>query len=88
MRNPFSLCIVEVPMQNEIGTDLQVKFSRWCPYTTDAEFKLPYDAVLSVASSDVNLEQAYLEKINSESSEDTSNNVEENDIPLSETEIV
>lgn len=88
MRNPFSLSIVEVPMQNEIGTDLQVKFSRWCPYTTDAEFKLPYDAVLSVASSDVNLEQAYLEKINSESSEDTSNNVEENDIPLSETEIV
>jgi len=91
MRNPFSLSIVEVPMQNEIGTDLQVKFSRWCPYSTDVEFKLPYDAILSVASCDVNLEQAYLEKVNIESPEDNTNNLEEseeNDIPLSETEVV
>ena len=92
MRHPFSLSIVEVPIQNQVGTDIQVKFTRWCPYSTDVEFKLPYDVVMSVASCEVNLEQAYLEKINSESPENVEGNpqeiAEENSIPLSETEVV
>lgn len=84
MKNPFSLSIVEVPLQNEIGTDLQVKFTRWCPYSPDVEFKLPYDAIMSIASCEINLEQAYLEKVNAEVTE----NIEEDSIPLTETEVV
>ena len=84
MKNPFSLSIVEVPLQNEVGTDLQVKFTRWCPYSSDVEFKLPYDSVMSVASCEINLGQAYLEKVNAEALE----NPEEDSIPLTETEVV
>lgn len=88
MRNPFSLSIVEVPLQNEVGTDLQVKFGRWCPYSTDTEYKIPYDAVVSVASVEPNLEQAYTERINSESASINNEEFDTTEIPVSETEVV
>jgi hypothetical protein len=89
MHHPYLLSIVEVPLQEKVGTDLQVKFTRWCPYSSDTEFKLPYDSVLSVATPDSSLAEAYEQKILAEFGEQISENKNiEESVPLSETEVV
>lgn len=55
--NPFLL-----EMYEEEG-DVKVKFSRWCPYSIDTTFRIPYDVVMCIGNPDVNLEQAYYAKV-------------------------
>ncbi len=43
--------------------DLQVKFSKWCPYSTDTQFRIPYDGILAVGQPDTGLSLAYQAKI-------------------------
>lgn len=89
MRHPYLLNIVEVPLQEKVGTDLQVKFTRWCPYSVDTQFKLPYDSVLSVGTPDASLAEAYEQKIVAEFGEQVSENKNSDEsIPLTETEVV
>ena len=44
-------------------TRSQVKFSRWCPYSVDYQFKITYDSVTAIGIPDSGLEQAYRAKI-------------------------
>lgn len=54
---PYSLEVFE----NE--DDVQVKFSKWCPYSEDVSFRTAYANVISVASASPGLEQAYKQKV-------------------------
>jgi hypothetical protein len=62
MIHPYELSLVSVNGRED-QQDLQVKFSRWCPYSSDYQFKIPYDSVMAVGVVDPNLEQAYNTKI-------------------------
>ena len=44
---------------------LQVKFSKWCPYSVDFQFRVPYDTVLAIGEPDTGLAQAYRGKVES-----------------------
>jgi len=57
MNFPYSLEVFE----NE--DDVQVKFSKWCPYSDDVSFRTAYANVISVATASPGLEQAYKQKI-------------------------
>ena len=57
MNFPYSLEVFE----NE--DDVQVKFSKWCPYSEDVSFRTAYANVISVASASPGLEQAYKQKV-------------------------
>ena len=57
MNFPYTLEVFE----NE--DDVQVKFSKWCPYSEDVSFRTAYANVISVASASPGLEQAYKQKI-------------------------
>jgi hypothetical protein len=62
MIHPYELSLISVG--GEDGTqDLQVKFSRWCPYSVDYQFKIPYDSITAIGAPDSGLEQAYRLKI-------------------------
>lgn len=54
---PYTLEVFE----NE--DDVQVKFSKWCPYSEDVSFRTAYANVISVASASPGLEQAYKQKV-------------------------
>ncbi len=63
MVHPYELSLINVADENS-QQDLQVKFSKWCPYSTDYQYKIPYDSVLAIGTPDIGLEQAYKTKIN------------------------
>ena len=57
MNFPYTLEVFE----NE--DDVQVKFSKWCPYSEDVSFRTAYANVISVAAASPGLEEAYKQKI-------------------------
>jgi hypothetical protein len=63
MIHPYVLQLVQVNNQDNPQQDLQVKFSRWCPYAVDSQFRIPYDSVVAIGSPDAGLEQAYVAKV-------------------------
>jgi hypothetical protein len=64
MIHPYLLSLIAVENVENPQQDLQVKFSRWCPYSTDTQFKIPYDTVMSIGTCDPNLSVAYVNKVN------------------------
>jgi len=69
--HPYSLQLIPS------DEDVQVKFSKWCPYSKDNQFKVPYDSVIAFGQCDDGLEEAYLEKIRQV--EESTNSTEEID---------
>jgi hypothetical protein len=63
MIHPYSLSLVSVSNQDNPQQDLQVKFSKWCPYSTDSQYKIPYDSVMAIGSCDPGLAVAYWNKV-------------------------
>ena len=61
MTHPYILELVEAPGGGD--RDLQVKFSKWCPYSVDFQFRVPYDTVLAIGEPDTGLAQAYRAKV-------------------------
>jgi len=61
MTHPYILELVESETGND--RDLQVKFSKWCPYSVDFQFRVPYDTVLAIGEPDTGLAQAYRGKV-------------------------
>jgi hypothetical protein len=61
--HPYVLSLVEVNNTDNPEQDLQVKFSKWCPYSTDVQYKIPYDGVLAIGQPDPGLSLAYQSKI-------------------------
>lgn len=62
MVHPYELSLVP-PKGKSSKQDLQVKFSKWCPYSTDYQYKIPYDSVMAIGASEAGLEEAYRAKI-------------------------
>lgn len=63
MVHPYTLKLIEVSNPDQPEQDLQVKFSRWCPYSIDTQFRIPYDAVTAMGVPDSGLERAYIAKV-------------------------
>jgi hypothetical protein len=64
MIHPYVLSLIAVNNQENPDQDLQVKFSKWCPYSTDYQFKIPYDSVMAIGTCDPGLSIAYTNKVN------------------------
>lgn len=62
MVHPYELSLV-ASGDEETRQDLQVKFTKWCPYSVDYQYKIPYDSVMAIGVPDAGLEQAYRAKI-------------------------
>ena len=61
MNHPYILELIEV--DDGQMRDLQVKFSKWCPYSVDYQFRVPYDTVLALGEPDQGLAAAYRQKV-------------------------
>lgn len=75
MSHPYELYLIGVNNQENPEQDLQVKFSKWCPYSIDTQYRIPYDGVLAIGQPDPGLAQAYLAKV--EQFEQVSENVKQ-----------
>jgi hypothetical protein len=67
VENPYILSIIESQQKyltENYEEELQVKFSKWNPYSIDTKFKLPYDSVMTISSPESGLENAWKEKVN------------------------
>lgn len=63
---PICLMFVRPYILNVEGTDnatvnqeVQVRFSKWLPYSSDTQFKIPFASVMAVGTADTGLGQAY-----------------------------
>jgi hypothetical protein len=63
MNHPYELKLIEVGNIENPEQDLQVKFSKWCPYSTDVQFRIPYDGILAIGQPDPGLAMAYQAKV-------------------------
>jgi len=63
MVHPYVLNLIEVDTEGESEMNLQVKFSKWCPYSVDFQFRVPYDTVLALGEPDSGLAEAYRQKV-------------------------
>lgn len=63
MIHPYILELVKVQNLDNPEQDLQVRFSKWCPYAVDTQYKIPYDTVTAIGTPDSGLERAYLAKV-------------------------
>ena len=45
------------------GMEYQVRFSKWNPYSSDWQFKMPYDCVMTISNPEPGLENAWQQKI-------------------------
>lgn len=83
MSHPYELYLISVNNQENLEQDLQVKFSKWCPYSIDTQYRIPYDGVLAIGQPDPGLAQAYLAKI--EQFEQVNENVKQQQEDIQET---
>lgn len=63
MNYPYELSLISSPNEENPDKDLQVKFSKWCPYATDSSFRVPYDSILTIGAPDPGLTGAYMAKV-------------------------
>lgn len=63
MSYPYTLELLNVSGIDAQEQDLQVKYSKWCPYALDTQYRIPYDGVLTIGVPDPGLATAYLAKV-------------------------
>ena len=63
MNYPYELSLFSAPNETDPEKDLSVKFSKWCPYSVETSFRIPYDGILTIGQPDPGLTQAYLAKV-------------------------
>ena len=64
MIRPYNLSIEKSEETGPNGQDVQVRFNKWLPFSSDTQFKVPFSAVLAVGTVDLGLEQAYVQTVN------------------------
>lgn len=62
MLHPYLLTLVPTNPQ-DLNQDLQIRFSRWCPYSSDIQFKVAYDSIISLGIPEEHLKQAFISKV-------------------------
>ena len=50
-------------LTEQVGAEYQIRFSKWNPYSSDWQFKIPYDSVMTISNPEPGLEEAYKNKI-------------------------
>jgi hypothetical protein len=50
-------------LTEQYGMEYQIKFSKWNPYSSDWQYKIPYDSVMTISNPEPGLQQAYENKI-------------------------
>jgi len=63
MNYPYELSLIAVPNEEDPEKDLQVKYSKWCPYSVENSFRIPYDGILTIGTPDPGLTSAYMAKV-------------------------
>tara|TARA_B100001094_G_C17713791_1_gene568619 strand:+ start:64 stop:504 length:441 start_codon:yes stop_codon:yes gene_type:complete len=46
-------------VNTDANQEVQVRFSKWLPYSSDTQFKIPFASVMAVGTADPGLGQAY-----------------------------
>lgn len=55
MNYPYELELISVDNQENSEQDLQVKYTKWCPFSIDSQYRIPYDGVLTIGVPDAGL---------------------------------
>jgi hypothetical protein len=64
MVRPYTLTIEKSQELGPNGQDVQVRFNKWLPFSSDTQFKIPFAGVLAVGQVDAGLSQAYVQTVN------------------------
>lgn len=59
MERPYILFMERTENENKPNQEIQVRFAKWCPYSSDTQFKVPFSSVISVGEVDPGLAEAY-----------------------------
>jgi len=73
MNYPYELSLMTVDGQENAEQDLQVKYTKWCPYSIDSQYRIPYDGILTIGVPDAGLASAYLQKVESQKARENEN---------------
>ena len=66
MEEPYILTLDSATPQyltEQLGSEYQIRFSKWNPYSIDSHYKIPYDCVMTISSPEPGLQKAYENKI-------------------------
>ena len=88
MIRPYILS-VEKTVGDPTNQEVQVRFSKWLPYSVDTQFKIPFSAIVSVGQPDGGLVEAYRQTVaQAEASEAMATRQEVTQAPAAETGFV
>lgn len=73
MNYPYELELISVDNQENSEQDLQVKYTKWCPFSIDSQYRIPYDGILTIGVPDAGLAGAYLQKVETQKARETEN---------------
>lgn len=59
MSRPYILFMERTANENKPNQEVQVRFAKWCPYSSDTDFKIPFSSIISVGEVDPGLSEAY-----------------------------
>ncbi len=62
MEDPYILSMDGATPQyltEQQGMEYQVRFSKWNPYSSDWQYKIPYDMVMTISNPEPGLQQRY-----------------------------
>lgn len=62
MSHPYKVDIVSQKKKNK-PEEVQVQFTKWCPFSKDFQYKIPYDSVISIGVPEDSLKDAYETKV-------------------------
>jgi hypothetical protein len=66
MEEPYILTLDSATPQyltEQIGSEYQIRFSKWNPYSSDWQYKIPYDCIMTISNPEPGLQTAYENKI-------------------------
>ena len=66
MEEPYVLDMVgDTPqyLTEEYQMEYKVKFSKWNPYSTDWQYKIPYDCIMTISEPEPQLLASYTDKV-------------------------
>lgn len=58
MVRPYTLNLEKLSGE-DADQEIQVRFSKWFPYSSDTQFRIPFTAVISIGAPDPGLAEAY-----------------------------
>lgn len=60
LNHPYKLDLIA---SEEDSTNVQVKFTKWMPFSGEIQFKIPYDTVITIGEPEQSLKEAFERKV-------------------------